>query len=64
MENRVKKEGNNYTPEKVFKQLTVWPTFNIGTIMTAVMIPQTGYHNTTVWYGTTPVPNIRFQLQT
>lgn len=31
-----------------------WPTFNIATIMTAVMVPATGYHNTTVWYGSNP----------
>lgn len=34
--------------------MSVWPTFNIATIMTAVMIPKTGYHNTTVWYGQNP----------
>ena len=31
-----------------------WPTFNIATIMTAIMVPATGYHNTTVWYGHNP----------
>jgi hypothetical protein len=34
--------------------MSLWPTFNIATIMTAVMIPSTGYHNTTVWYGHNP----------
>ena len=31
-----------------------WPTFNIATIMSAVMVPGTGYHNTTAWYGANP----------
>lgn len=35
--------------------MSQWPTFNIGSIMTAVMVPGTGYHNTTVWYGENPV---------
>jgi len=35
--------------------MSEWPTFNIATIMTAIMVPATGYHNTTVWYGNNPV---------
>jgi len=31
-----------------------WPTFNIATIMSAIMVPASGYHNTTVWYGSNP----------
>ena len=34
-----------------------WPTLNIATIMTAVMVPGTSYHNTTVLYG--PDPAVR-----
>jgi hypothetical protein len=34
--------------------MTQWPTFNIATIMTTIMIPATGYHNTTVWYSYNP----------
>jgi hypothetical protein len=34
-----------------------WPNFNIATIMTAVIIPATGYHNTTCWYGQNPTPH-------
>jgi len=34
--------------------MTIWPTFNIATIMTAIMVPSTGYHNTTVWYALNP----------
>jgi hypothetical protein len=33
-----------------------WPNFNIATIMTAIIIPGAGYHNTTAWYGLNPVP--------
>ena len=36
--------------------MTIWPTFNIATIMTAIMVPGTGYHNTTVWYAYNPSP--------
>jgi hypothetical protein len=28
-----------------------WPTFNIATIMSAIIVPSAAYHNTTVWYG-------------
>jgi hypothetical protein len=31
-----------------------WPNFNIATIFTDVMVPSTGYKNTTVWYGSSP----------
>ena len=34
--------------------MSQWPTFNIATIMTAIMVPATGYRNTTVWYGSNP----------
>ena len=34
--------------------MSLWPTFNIATIMTAVIVPASGYHNTTVWYGQNP----------
>ncbi len=36
------------------KFMSQWPTFNIATIMTAIMVPATGYRNTTVWYGSNP----------
>jgi hypothetical protein len=32
----------------------VWPTFNIASIMSAIMVAETGYHNTTAWYGANP----------
>ncbi len=31
--------------------LTEWPTFNIGTILSAIMIPADHYYNATTWYG-------------
>lgn len=56
MENRVRNVGNHFTAETVFTEMFTWPNFNIATIMTAVIIPATGYHNTTCWYGLNPVP--------
>jgi hypothetical protein len=56
MENRVKSVGNKFSVDTVFHEMFTWPTFNIATIMTAVIIPATGYHNTTCWYGVNPVP--------
>lgn len=56
MENRVKAVGNKFTPEIAFSEMFTWPTFNIATIMTAIIIPKTGYHNTTCWYGVNPFP--------
>lgn len=35
--------------------MSEWPTWNIATIMTAIMVPASGYHNTTMWYGNNPV---------
>lgn len=29
--------------------MTKWPTFNIASLMTAIMVPAEGYHNTTIW---------------
>ncbi len=34
--------------------MSLWPSFNIETIMTAIMSPGTSYHNTTVWYKSNP----------
>jgi hypothetical protein len=36
--------------------MSQWPTFNIATIMTAIMIPASGYHNTTRVVWTQPYP--------
>lgn len=56
MEKRVQANGNKFTQDTVFEQMTTWPNFNIGTIMTTVIRPETGYHNTTAWYGYNPTP--------
>jgi acid ceramidase/N-acylethanolamine-hydrolysing acid amidase len=58
MENRVKSIGPKFTAETVFQEMFSWPNFNIATIMTAVIIPATGYHNTTAWYGLNPTPQM------
>lgn len=34
-----------------------FPTLNIETILTAVMVSSTSYHNTTIYYGQNPVPD-------
>jgi hypothetical protein len=56
VEKRLRERGNVDLEEKdLFTDfMSVWPTFNIATIMTALMIPSSGYHNTTVWYGNNP----------
>ena len=55
-EDRIKEKGQTFTEDSLLKLvMSEWPTFNIATIMTAVMIPATGYHNTTVWYGHNPL---------
>lgn len=56
VEKRMEERGNkNFTEQDLLDGFMFkWPTFNIGTIMTAVMVPTSGYHNTTVWYGDNP----------
>lgn len=57
MENRVKAiDPAKFSVDTVFHEMFSWPNFNIATIMTAVIVPATGYHNTTAWYGLNPVP--------
>ena len=55
----MQERGNIHLEEQnlIDEFMFVWPTFNIGTIMTAIMVPATGYHNTTVWYGHNPEVN-------
>lgn len=43
--------------------MSLWPTFNIATIMTAVMVPADSYHNVTVWYGENPKAGGEKQLK-
>ncbi len=56
VELRLGERGNIHFEEQTLLDdfMSVWPTFNIATIMTAVMVPATGYHNTTVWYAQNP----------
>lgn len=56
VENRIRERGQGGFTEKVLFEdfMTVWPTFNIATIMTTIMIPSASYHNTTVWYAQNP----------
>lgn len=53
VEKKMRERGNhNFTAEVLMNTfMSQWPTFNIATIMTAVMIPGDSYHNVTVWYG-------------
>lgn len=52
----MRERGNtNFTEQTLIDEfMSHWPTFNIATIMTAIMVPASGYHNTTVWYGENP----------
>jgi len=37
--------------------MSQFPTLNLETIMTVVMVSASGYHNTTVWYSQNPKPS-------
>lgn len=56
VENKLKERGNKGITEQVMLDefMFKWPTFNIATIMSAIIVPNTAYHNTTVWYGYNP----------
>ena len=58
VEKRMSERGNIHFEETDLMNdfMSIWPTFNIVTFMTAIMVPETGYHNTTVWYGYNPSP--------
>jgi len=57
MELRVHARGNvGFTEKTVMDEMFTWPTFNIATIMTSVMVPGKSYRNTTCWYGDNPKP--------
>lgn len=34
--------------------MTEWPTMNLGTIMTTIMVAGSNIHNGTVWYKANP----------
>jgi len=56
VERKLKERGNVglYGQELLEKVMMQWPTFNIASILTAVITPKKGYHNSTVWYGFNP----------
>jgi hypothetical protein len=56
VENKLKERGNKGFNEQVMLDefMFKWPTFNIATIMSAIIVPSAAYHNTTVWYGYNP----------
>ena len=58
VENKLRERGNKGLTEQVLLDefMFKWPTFNIASIMSAIIAPKSGYHNTTVWYGANPVP--------
>ncbi len=59
VENKLKERGNKgFTEQVMLNQfMSQWPTFNIATIMSAIIVPNLSYHNTTVWYGSNPTPH-------
>ena len=60
VENRLRARGNVKLEEQELfdKYMSIWPTFNIASIMTAVMTPSQSYHNTTIWYGHNPQSSV------
>lgn len=65
VESRIRARGNDMLEEDLFEDfMKIWPTFNIATIMTAIMVPATGYHNTTVWYGSNPTGEQSTKIET
>jgi len=56
VEKTVLQRGNkNFNEQTMFSSfMSQWPTFNIATILSTVMAPDTGFHNITVWYGHNP----------
>lgn len=57
VEERLLAQGNQgFTKETLMEEyMSIWPTFNIGSVMSSIMVVADGYHNTTVWYGHNPV---------
>ena len=52
VEKKLADRGNQgFTEEVLMKYMSEWPTFNIATIFTDILVPKTGYTNTTLWYG-------------
>jgi len=55
-ENKLAAYGNkNFTEKTLLEEFMFkWPNFNIATIFTDILVPGTGYKNTTIWYGENP----------
>lgn len=55
VEKKLRERGNEgFTEEVLLKTMFTWPTFNIATIFTDILVPRTGFTNTTLWYGMNP----------
>ena len=55
IELKLAERGNEDFSEQVLMEtMSAWPTFNIATIFTDILVPRTGYSNTTIWYGNNP----------
>lgn len=52
-EHKLADRGNqNFTEQTLLEEFMFkWPNFNIATIYTDILVPKSGYKNTTVWYG-------------
>ncbi len=57
VEKKMRERGNkDFTVDTLMNDfMSHWPTFNIATIMTAIMVPADGYHNTTQLCGTVKI---------
>jgi len=50
-ENRLNLIGQNITEQQLMDEVMAkFPTLNIETIITVIMVPSTGYFNSTIWY--------------
>ena len=56
VEKKLRERGNVGLDEKELMEhfMSIWPTFNIASILTSIMNPTESVHNTTVWYGYNP----------
>ena len=54
--------GNKINEQELLDLImSQYPTLNIETIMSAILVPSTGYHNTTAWYGANPATKIMLE---
>jgi hypothetical protein len=60
VEKKLKERGNAINEQQLLDDIMFqYPTLNIETIMSAIMVPGSGYHNTTAWYGANPSFKLR-----